>query len=148
MATSTGQYIPVFLPGQPPSLTEKPGRPVYRVAVRHYQSNPERIDARLVLAVAALSWWQLSLKVAQLLGLRGPSWHQVCRDTDCLCCRSYGPFRVFFQAFCSWWSEGLFGQSFSIAPPIQAFRGPPCLGSFSVVWCNRHIEGGPGWGSL
>ena len=27
MATSTGQYAPVFLPGEPPSLTEKPGRP-------------------------------------------------------------------------------------------------------------------------
>ena len=27
MATSIGQYTPVFLPGEPPSLTEKPGRP-------------------------------------------------------------------------------------------------------------------------
>ena len=27
MATSIGQYVPVFLPGKPPSLTEKPGRP-------------------------------------------------------------------------------------------------------------------------
>ena len=27
MATSIGQYAPVFLPGEPPSLTEKPGRP-------------------------------------------------------------------------------------------------------------------------
>jgi len=27
MATSIGQYAPVFLPGGPPSLTEKPGRP-------------------------------------------------------------------------------------------------------------------------
>ena len=35
----------------------------------------------------------------QLLGLQGP-WHcQVCRDTDCLCCRSYGPNRLFFFFF-------------------------------------------------
>ena len=27
MATSIGQYAPVFLPGESPSLTEKPGRP-------------------------------------------------------------------------------------------------------------------------
>ena len=27
MATSIGQYTPAFLPGEPPSLTEKPGRP-------------------------------------------------------------------------------------------------------------------------
>ena len=27
MATSIGQYAPVFLPGEAPSLTEKPGRP-------------------------------------------------------------------------------------------------------------------------
>ena len=37
---------------------------------------------------------------------------------------------------------GLFGQSFSIAPPIQALRGLPCLGSFSVQHI-RHIEGAP-----
>ena len=27
METSIGQYAPVFFPGEPPSLTEKPGRP-------------------------------------------------------------------------------------------------------------------------
>ena len=37
--------------------------------------------------------------------------------------QSYGPIRVFIPASCSWRSEGLFGQSFSIAPPIQALRG-------------------------
>ena len=81
------------------------------------------------------------MKVAQLLGLQGLLWCQGCRDTDCLHCRSYGPIRVFFRASCSWRSEGLFGQSFSIALPIQALRGLPCLGSFSVVWHIRHIEG-------
>ena len=65
---------------------------------------------------------------------------------DCLCPRSYGPIRVFFQASCSWLSEGLFGQSFSIALPIWALRGLPHLGSFSVVWHIRHIEGPHGWG--
>ena len=37
------------------------------------------------------------MKVAQLLGLRGLWRCQVCRDTDCLRCRSYGPIRVFLS---------------------------------------------------
>ena len=93
------------------------------------------------LPVAALPQWELSVKVAQLLGLRGPWRRQVCRDTDCFHRRSYGPIRVFFPASCSWQSEGLFGQSFSIVPPVQAIKRLPCLGYFSVGWCVRHIEG-------
>ena len=73
------------------------------------------------------------------LGLRGPWWCQVCRDTDCLRCRSYGPIRIFLQASCSWRLEGLFGQSFSTTLSVQALRGLPCLGSLSVVRCIRHI---------
>ena len=37
--------------------------------------------------------------------------------------------------------------SFSIALPIQALRGLPCLGPFSVVHHVRHIEGPPWLGS-
>ena len=36
---------------------------------------------------------------------------------------------------------------FSVGPAIQAFRGLPFLGSFSVVWHIRHIEGPPWLGS-
>ena len=52
----------------------------------------------------------------------------------------------FFRASCNWESEGLFGQSLSVALPVQALRGLPSLGSFSVVLRVRHIEGPPGWG--
>ena len=76
------------------------------------------------------------MKVAQLLGLWGPWRHQVCRDTECLRHRSYGPIRVFFQGSCS--------QSFSVALSIQALSGLPCLGSFSVVQGVSHIQG-PHW---
>ena len=85
--------------------------------------------------------WELGA-VVQLLGLRGP-WHQV-QGHGLSCHRSYRPIRVFFQASYSWWSEGLFGPSFSVAPLIQALRGLSCLGSFSAVWCIRHTEGSPG----
>ena len=101
------------------------------------------------------------MKVAQLLGLQGPWRPQVCRDTDCLCGRSYGPIRVFLWASCSWWTEGLFGQSFSVTPLVQAHRGAPLtgvllcrsvqqalkgapwVGSYSVVQCIRHLMGQP-----
>ena len=55
---------------------------------------------------------------------------------------------VFFQASRSWPSEGLSSQFFSIALPVQALRGIPSLGSFSVVWHIRHIEGPPLTGVL
>ena len=131
-----------------PSLTEKPGRPQSTGSqrVKHYWSDPARKVARLLLPVAALPQWELIMKVAQLLDLWGPWWHQVCRDTDCLCRRSYGPIRVFFQASCSWWSEGLFGQSFSVAPPIQALRGLPCLGVLFCCLHVRHLKRHPAWG--
>ena len=52
MATNIGQLVSVFFPGEPPSLTEKPGRP--RSAgwqrVGHYQSDSVHIDARLFFA--------------------------------------------------------------------------------------------------
>ena len=95
------------------------------------------------LPVAALSQGELSTKVVQLLGLQVPWQTQVCRHTDCLHRRSYGPIRVFFPSSFSWRSEGLFGQSFSVAQPVQALRGLPCLGFFFVVPHVRHIEGPP-----
>ena len=51
-----------------------------------------------------------------------------------------------FRTSCSWRSGGLFGQSFSIALPVQALRGLPCLGSFSAVQLIRHMEQPPTWG--
>ena len=52
MATSIGQYAPVCLLEEPPSLTEKPGRPqstgLQRVG--HDQSDPACIEARIFFA--------------------------------------------------------------------------------------------------
>ena len=124
METSIGQYTPIFLLENPTSLTEKPGRPqsTGSQGFGHYWSDPVCIGARLFLPVAALTQWELSMKVAQLLGLWIPWWHQVCRDRDCLCHRSYNLIRVFLRVSCSWPSEGLFGQSFSVALCIQALK--------------------------
>ena len=65
---------------------------------------------------------------------------------------SYEPIRFLFvclfvfQSSCISLSEGLLSQSISIALPIQVLRGIPCLGPFSVVPRNRHIDGPPDWG--
>ena len=53
------------------------------------------------------------------------------------------PIRVLFRASCSWQSEGLFGQSFSVALPIQELRGLPYLGSFSVIQVLQEQKGAP-----
>ena len=42
--------------------------------------------------------------------------------------QEFWPYQSLFLASCSWRSEGLFGQSFSVASPIQAVRGLPCRG--------------------
>ena len=84
---------------------------------------------------------------------------------DCPHCRSYGYVRVFFWASCSWWSEGLFGQSFSIAPPpfrhlecslswvnlccsgSQAHRGDPLAGVLLCRLVHQALKGEPWVGS-
>ena len=56
MATSIGQCTPVFLPGEPPFLTEEPGRPQSTGSQRvgHDQSDPACIGTRNFLPVVAL----------------------------------------------------------------------------------------------
>ena len=116
------------LENPPPWQRSLTGHSLQDHRIRHDQSDLVHIDTKLFLPVATLPKWELSMKVAQLLGLWGPWPRQVCRDMDCLCCRCYGLIRVFFRSCCSWRSEGLFGQSFSLAPPVQALRGFPFLG--------------------
>ena len=124
MATSIDQYTPVFLPGEPLSLTEKPGRPQSTGSqrVEHDQSNSVCIDTRFFSCGSSASV-RIEREHGAAAWLVGTLWHQMCRDTDCLCYRSYGTIRVFFQASCSWRSEGLFGKSFSKAPLFRHLEG-------------------------
>ena len=48
----------------------------------------------------------------------------------------------FFEPFVAG-NQKASGQSLSVALPIHALRGLPCLGSFSVVRDVKHIEGPP-----
>ena len=136
---------------------------VYRVTKCWTQpKRPCTIDVRPYFACSSSAPVRVEHEDGAAAWLAGLWQSQVCRDTDCLHHRSYGPIRVFFPASCSWQSEGLFGQSFSIALPFQGLRGLPCLGFFSVQrvrptdgapWlesyfvdrCIRLLKGHPGW---
>ena len=113
---NTAQHF--CLENPPPWQRSLKGQSTRSQRVRHDWRNPVHIEARLFLPMATLPQWELSMKMAQLLGLWGPWLHQVCKDMDCLLHRSYGLIRVFFWTSCHWRSEGFFGQSFSIALPI------------------------------
>ena len=143
-----GQYAPVFLPGESPSLTEKPSWPQSTGSQRvgHYQSNPARIDGRRFLPVAALPQGELSMKMVYCLAFEDPGGSKWAGTWTASAEGLVTFSESFFRASCSWRSEGLFGQSFSVALPVQTLRGLPCLGSFSVERCIRHLKGHPGWG--
>ena len=85
-----------------------------------------------------LSQWELSIKVMQLLGLWVPWWHQVAGTWTASAVGVMALSEFFFWVSCSWQSEGLFGQLFSVALPVQALRGPPCLVSFCCSECQAH----------
>ena len=85
--------------------------------------------------MAALPHLELSVKVAQLLGLWVPWRRQVCRDMDCFCLRSYGPVRVFFQASCSCQSESLFC---SLSPQLHLFRHLEGSLAWVLLCCSVH----------
>jgi len=98
------QYWPVrsSIPAwRTPSLIESWQATVYRVAKVWTLLKQPYVHRHktLFFSVSPLPQWDLSVKVAQLLGLWGPWQRQVCRD--CLCCKSYSPIWVFFQASCN-----------------------------------------------
>ena len=144
------QYWPThssILAWRTPSLTEKPGRPQSNRVAKTLPKQPCRHSCKTPFACGSSAPVRAERELAQLLGLWGLRRCQACRDTDCLHCRRYGPIGVFLPASASWRSEGLFGRSFSVTPPIQELRGLPSLRSFSVVCRVRHIEGPPWVGS-
>ena len=153
------------MPGEPPSLTEKPGRPqsTELQRVRHNQSDLVRIDPRLFLPVAALPQSELRVKVVQLLGLWGLWWYQAGTQTASAA-ECYGSIRVFFQASCSCQSEGLWpvflcssthaGTSRAPLPGVllccsmgQGHRGVPLAGVLVCRSARQALKGAPWVGS-
>ena len=162
MATSIDQYAPI-LPGEPHSLTEKLGiaQSTGSQRIGDNWSNPAPIDTKDLFCLwhcPSVSWvWRW----CNCLAGRDPGGAK-CAGTWTASTAGVTALSVFFRASCSWRSEGLFGQSFSVALPVQALKrallpgvllccwasqahrgGPPWLGSYSVVQCIRHLTGQP-----
>ena len=145
MATSIGQYTPVFLPGETPSLTEKPGRPQSTGSQRVSQdrSDPAFINTRLFFSFAcgssvpvrveyeggAAAWLAGTLVVPIVQNHKPPSWQEL------------WPYRSLFSSLLQLVIRRPLWPVFLVAPSVQALRGIPCLGSLSVVPHVRHIEG-------
>ena len=145
MATRFGQYTPVFLTGK----TTLPDREAWQATVYRVTKSwtllKQSCTHRHKTSFACGSSAPVRVEHKGEHEACGCLHHE-CRYTDCLHCRNYSPIKVFFWASCSWRSEGIFGQSFSISLSIQALRGLLSFGSFSVDQHIRHIEGPPGWG--
>ena len=82
------------------------------------------------------------MKMVQLLGLWIPWQHKVFRDRDCLRHSVMALSESFFKPLIAGHQKTSLASLF-IAPPIQTLRRLPCLVSFSVVRCIRHIDGVP-----
>ena len=102
------------------------------------------------------------MKLAQLLGLQGPRWHQVCRDTDCLSHWSYGPIGLFpslrklgirrpvwLVFLCSSAHSGTqrapLPGALLCCSVHQAHRGYHLDSSCFVDWPVRHLRRHRGW---
>ena len=93
------QYWPVrsrILPWRTPS----PDKEAWQTSVQGCKESDTTEASLHTSTQDFLCPWQLcpselSVKVAQLLGLQGPKGRQMCRNTDCLCHRSYGPISLF-----------------------------------------------------
>ena len=73
--------------------------------------------------------------MVQLFGLRDPGGAKCAGTWTVSTARVMAVSESFFEPLCSWRSEGLLGQSFSIVPHAQALRGLPCLGA---LCCSGH----------
>ena len=147
------QYWPVYssiLAWRTP-LTEKTGKPQSTGSQRvgHDQSDPACIDTWLCFCFCFACGNSAPMKVdnegGKAASITGTLVVPSVQGHGLPPPQELWPYQNPFLSLLYWWSEVLFGQSFSVALPIQALRGIPCLGSFSMVWHIRHIEGPPGW---
>ena len=159
METSSGQYSPVYLPGEP--LTVKLSRPrsTWLQSAELNQSGPARIGARIFACGSsapvrvehedgAAAWLVGTLEVPHVQGHQLPPSQEL------------WPYQGLFSS--------LLDQKASLASPFcsstrsdtyralfpgillccsvhQSHRWAPWLESYSVDQCIRHLKGHPGW---
>ena len=146
MATSIGQYAPVFLPGEPPDREAWQGT-VYRVTkswTRPKQPCVHRHKAFFACGSSApvraeheggAAAWLAGTLVAPSVQEHGlpPS-------------QELWPYRSLFSSLFLLAIRRPLWPVF-VARPIQALRGLPRLGSLFVDRCVRHLKGPPWLGS-
>ena len=150
MATSIGQYAPVFLPGETPSLTEKPGMPQSTAwqRVRQDWSDPVHINTRLFFFFCL---WQLcpseawAWRWSSCLAFGDPGGTK-CVDTRAASTKGVTAPSVFSRASCSWRLEGLFATLSLLLCPFRHLERSPWVGSYSVVQLISYLKGQLGWG--
>ena len=148
MVTSIGQYTPVFLPGDlPPWQRSLAGHSLqgckesdktkwpYAHSHKTFFACSSSTSIRVKREGGSAAWL---LGILEVLSVKGHALPPL---------QKLWPSQSLFWASCSWQSQALCGQSFSIALPVQALRRLPCLRPFCVVQCIRYIEGPPWLGS-
>ena len=149
MATSIGLYAPVLLPGEPLFLTEKPDRPqstgLQRVG--HNLSGPECTEdfffacgssapVKAEHEGATAAWLAGTLAAPNVQGHGLPLLQEL------------WPYQSLFSSLLYLVIRKPLWPVFLHSSARSGARGLPCLGSFSVVWRIRHIEGSPFAGVL
>ena len=141
MATSIGQYAPVFLPGEP----RLPDREAWQATVYKVAKNrtlPKRPCVRrckTFLACGSSGPVRVAHEGCAAAWLAGTLAVPCIQGHELPLPQELWPYQSFFEGLVAG-DQNTSGQSVSVAQPIQALRGLPCLGSFSV-WRVRHIEG-------
>ena len=107
---------------------------------------PLGFNCGIISTTAALLQWELSMKVAQLLGLWGPWWCQVCKDMDCLHRRNYGPIRVSLvvsnslQPYRLWPAKSLSERGFSSQEYWSVLANTGCHTLLHYISCCRSCQ--------
>ena len=147
MAPSIDQYAPVFLPGEP-RLWQRDHSTGSQI-VRHDRSDPVCIDPTLFYACGSPAPARVAREGGAAAWLAGTPAALSVQGHGLPLPQVLWPFQsLFFWSSCSWRSEGLFGQSFSLAPPVQTLRGFPFLGSspdsFNIlrIWSDVSFDNG------
>ena len=130
MAMSIGQCAPVFLPREPPSLTENPGRPQSTRPQRVGQdrSNPECIDARLFIACGSSAPVRAECEGGTAAQLAGTLAVRCAGTQTASTAEVMAPQESFFEPLVAGHQKA---SLTSLSPQLHPFR---------------HIEGPPGWG--
>ena len=85
------------------------------------------------------------MKLAQLPGLQGPWWCQVCRDMDCLHHRSYGSIRVFSEPLVAGDQKASLASFSSYLLAFRHLEGSLTRGPSLLFGVSGTQRGPPGW---